>query len=45
MDPATALFPKVGVGALIIGGGFLLVSVGRERIFAQTRDRYKEVER
>ena len=45
MDPAVALFPKIGVGALIIGGGFLLVSVGRERIFAHNRERYKEVQR
>ncbi|MCK5125418.1 MAG: hypothetical protein KAR42_04115 [candidate division Zixibacteria bacterium] len=45
MDVTVSLFPKIGVGALIIGGGFLLISVARERLFAYNRDRYKEVER
>ncbi len=45
LDPTIGLLPKLGVGALIIGGVFLLVSVVRERIFAFNRDRYKEVER
>ncbi len=43
MDSAIAIIPKVGVGALIVGGSFLLVSVARERLFAYNRDRYKEV--
>lgn len=42
-DPTVALIPKIGVGALIIGCSFLLVSVARERLFAYNRDRYKEV--
>jgi predicted anti-sigma-YlaC factor YlaD len=45
LDPAVAIIPKVGVGGLIIGGSFLLVSVLRERIFAYNRDRYREVQR
>ena len=45
LDPTVGIFPKFGVGALIIGGIFLLVSVGRERIFAYNRERYKEVQR
>ncbi len=45
LDPAVALIPKAGVGGLIIGGSFLLVSVLRERIFAYNRDRYREVQR
>lgn len=43
MDSAVALIPKVGVGSLIIGGSFLLISVARERLYAYNRDRYKEV--
>ncbi len=45
MDITVPLFPKLGVGALIIGGGFLFVSVARQRLFAYNRDRYKEVQR
>jgi len=45
LDPTVGIFSKFGVGALIIGGIFLLVSVGRERIFAYNRERYKEVQR
>jgi predicted anti-sigma-YlaC factor YlaD len=45
LDSAVGLLPKFGVGALIIGGVFLLVSIVRERIFAYNRDRYKEVQR
>ncbi len=45
MDPAVAILPKIGVGALIVGGVFLFVSVVRERIFAYHRERYREVQR
>jgi hypothetical protein len=45
LDSAVAFFPKMGVGALIVGGTVLFVSVARERLFAYNRDRYKEVER
>lgn len=45
LDPSIALFPKLGVGALVIGGSALLISVARERLFAYNRDRYKEVQR
>ncbi|MEE9441459.1 MAG: hypothetical protein V3V99_02175 [candidate division Zixibacteria bacterium] len=45
LDPAVDLLPKFGVGALIIGGIVLLVSVARERLFAYNQDRYKEVKR
>ncbi|MFH1701700.1 MAG: hypothetical protein ABIE07_14080 [Candidatus Zixiibacteriota bacterium] len=45
LDPSVALFPKLGVGGLIIGAVVLLVSVARERLFAYNRDRYKEIER
>ncbi len=45
LDPTVGILSKFGVGALIIGGIFLLVSVGRERIFAYNRERYKEVQR
>lgn len=45
MDAAVPLLPKLGVGALIIGGVFLLVSVARERLFAYNRERYREVQR
>jgi predicted anti-sigma-YlaC factor YlaD len=45
LDPAVGIFSKLGVGGLIIGGVFLLVSVLRERIFAYNRERYREVQR
>lgn len=45
LNPTVSLFPKLGVGALTVGGSILLVSVARERLFAYNRDRYKEVER
>ena len=43
MNPNNPLWLKVGITG--VGGGlvFLLVSYGRERIFAYNRDRYKEV--
>lgn len=45
LDATLPLIPKIGVGALIVGGSFLFVSVARERLFAYNRDRYKEVQR
>jgi len=45
LDATVGFFPKVGVGSLIVGGGFLLVSFARERIFAYNRERYRDVQR
>jgi predicted anti-sigma-YlaC factor YlaD len=45
LDATVPLLPKFGVGALIIGGIILLVSVARERLFAYNRERYREVQR
>jgi len=44
-NPEAPLWLKIGATAL--GGGFifLLVSYGRERLFAYHRDRYKEVDK
>ncbi|MFH1688532.1 MAG: zf-HC2 domain-containing protein [bacterium] len=42
-DPAAPLWLKVGITAISVGFAFLLVSYGRERLFAHNRDRYKEV--
>jgi hypothetical protein len=44
-NPEAPLWLKIGATALCGGSIFLLVSYGRERIFAHNRDRYKEVER
>ncbi|RME21701.1 MAG: hypothetical protein D6800_11790 [Candidatus Zixiibacteriota bacterium] len=44
-DPTTPLWVKIGVSGLTAGGIFLLVSYGRERLFANRRERYREVER
>ena len=45
LNPDEPLILKIGVGTLILGAIFLLVSVTRERIFAYRRDRYKEIKR
>jgi len=45
LNPEVGLFNKIGVGALLVGGIFLIVSVVREQLFAYTRDRYREVRR
>jgi len=42
-DPEAPLWLKIGLSALGVGSAFLLVSYGRERLFAYHRDRYKEV--
>jgi hypothetical protein len=42
-DPTVTILAKIGVGGLVLGGIFLLVSVIRERLFAYKRERYKEV--
>jgi hypothetical protein len=44
-NAAAPLWLKIGLTALAGGFIFLLVSYGRERLFAYHRDRYKEVDR
>ena len=44
-DPEAPLWLKIGLTTLMAGSIFLLISYGRERIFAYNRDRYKEVQR
>lgn len=44
-DPTVPLLIKIGVGAAAAGMIFLLVSFGRERLFAYKRDRYREVDK
>ena len=43
IDPAVPVWLKFGISAVTAGVIFLLVSLGRERLFAFKRDRYKEV--
>ena len=42
-DTATPLGVKLGVGALLLGGAILLVSVLREKLVMRKSDKYKEV--
>ena len=42
-DTATPLAVKLGVGALLLGGAILLVSVLREKLVMRRSDKYKEV--
>jgi hypothetical protein len=42
-DTATPLAVKLGVGALLLGGAILLVSVLREKLFMRKTDKYQEV--
>jgi anti-sigma factor RsiW len=44
LDPNTPLWVKLGVSGVVLGAIILLVSYGRERLFAYKRDRYREVE-
>jgi hypothetical protein len=44
-DPKAPLWFKVALTAGAVGFIFLLVSYGRERLFAYNRDRYKEVQK
>ena len=44
-DPGCSLWIKIGVGALIVGGITLFVSVIRERIATYRVDPYREVKR
>ena len=44
-DPAVPLLVKIGFGAAGAGTAFLLVSFGRQRLFAYKRDRYREVDK
>ncbi|RKX24176.1 MAG: hypothetical protein DRP45_08785 [Candidatus Zixiibacteriota bacterium] len=43
LNPDCPLWLKVGLTAVAGGAVFLLVSYGRERIFAYNRERYREV--
>lgn len=45
VDPTVPLWVKVGTTTVAAGSVFLLVSYGRERLFAFRRDRYKDVMR
>lgn len=45
LNSAEPLILRIGIGVLILGSIFLLVSITRERIFAYRRDRYKEIQR
>lgn len=45
MNPAEPLILKIGLATAIVGFFVLIVSVLRERIFAQKQDRYSEVKR
>ena len=42
-DTSTPLAVKLGVGALLLGGAVLLVSVLREKMVMRKTDKYKEV--
>ena len=42
-DPTSPWYVKVGLPILLLGLVILVVSMGRERLFAYRRDRYKEV--
>jgi hypothetical protein len=42
-DTSTPLAVKLGVGALLLGGAVLLVSVLREKLVMRKTDKYKEV--
>ena len=44
-DTSTPLAVKLGVGALLLGGAVLLVSVLREKMVMRKTDKYKEVTR
>jgi predicted anti-sigma-YlaC factor YlaD len=44
-DPQTPLLLKVGMLTLMAGLVVLLVSLGRERLFVQKRERYKEIQK
>jgi predicted anti-sigma-YlaC factor YlaD len=43
IDPEIPLLLKVGILAVLAGAVILLVSFGRERLFVNKRERYKEV--
>jgi len=44
-DPAAPLWLKIGISGVVLGAIILLVSYGRERLFAYNRERYREVQR
>jgi len=45
LDPEIPFLLKVGILAVLAGVVVLLVSLGRERIFVDRRERYKEVQK
>ena len=45
IDPNAPLWVKIGLTVLCVGAIILLVSYGRERLFAYNRERYREVNR
>ena len=44
-DPEAPLWLQIGLPMATVGGLILLVSYGRERLFARKRERYTEVEK
>ncbi len=44
-SPEIPLWAKIGISGATVGAIILLVSYGRERLFAYNRDRYREVEK
>jgi len=42
-DSSISVIVKVGIGALLLGGAVLLVSVLREKLIMRKEDKYKEV--
>lgn len=44
LEPDNPLWLKLSVSGIAVGAIILLVSYGRERLFAYKRDRYREVE-
>jgi predicted anti-sigma-YlaC factor YlaD len=45
MDPQVPILVRIGVGAGSLGVIILIISAVRERFFAYTRDRYREIKR
>lgn len=45
LDPSISFIVKIGVSVLAFGIIVLLVSIGRERIFASKKERYGEIEK
>jgi len=45
LDPSVSFMIKIGIAFLAFGIIVLLVSIGRERIFAFKKERYREIEK